>query len=360
MIVNRLAGSLNTVNFRSVVCLFRSGWLYDTCRTAGLPTYVLPINGAFDLKWARNFIQLVKKERIGVIHAHEFTANVYGTMLGRLANVPVVATVHGKNYYWEQTKRRAAYRFVSRTGRMIAVSHDLKRFIGEKVGIPERRIHVIYNGVEPHLPPDRNRVQKVGGELGLSRWEHIIGTVGSLYPVKGHVHLIRSLPSILRECPKTVLLIVGQGELETNLKAEVGRLGLDEHVQFLGFRSDVSTLLSLMQVFVLPSLSEGLSMALLEAMAAGLPTVATNVGGNGELVHDNHSGYLVPSEDPESLADRVIRLLKNKEQARAFGSQGKQRVAEKFSMASMVSNYQECYVNAIGQRRQDVPAPVVQ
>ena len=347
MIVKRLATSLCQDRFRSVVCLFRTGWLFDTCEQAGLPTHVLSINGAFDIHWARAFIRLVKAERIALIHAHEFTANTYGALLGKLLNVPVVATIHGKNYYWEQAKRRVAYRFVSRTASMIAVSENLRQFVVERVGITQNRIQVIYNGVEAAAAPSADRLLAIRGELGLAQWNHVIGTIGSLYPVKGHVYLIRALPAILRECPKTLVLIVGRGELEKDLREEASNLGVEANIHFLGFRNDIPLLLQLMEVFVLPSLSEGLSMALLEAMAAERPIVATKVGGNGELVCEGHSGYLVPSEDPDSLGDRVVRLLRNKEQGKAFGARGRQRVEETFSLAGMVNAYQSCYQQAI-------------
>lgn len=348
MIVRRLATSLDRQRFRSIVCLFRSGWLGEACREAGLPTHVLGINGALDLHWARAFIGLVKRERIALIHTHEFTANVYGAMLGRLVGVPVVATIHGKNYYWEQAKRRLAYRFVSRTAKMIAVSQDLKQFVVERVGISAQRIDVIYNGVEAYVAPGADRVRELRGELELGRWDHVIGSVGSLYSVKGHIHLVKALPSILRGCPKTLVLLVGRGESESELKAEASRLGVEAHIRFLGFRNDIPLLLGLMDVFVLPSLSEGLSMALLEAMAAEKPVVATKVGGNAELIVEGETGYLVPSKAPEALADRVVNLLRNKVQAREFGCRGKQRVDEQFSLAGMVSAYQKCYEQAIG------------
>jgi glycosyltransferase involved in cell wall biosynthesis len=347
MIVKRLAGALDPERFRSVVCLFRTGWLSEACEQASLPTHVIDINGAFDVRWARKFFHLLQAERVALIHAHEFTANTYGTLLGRLAGIPVVATVHGKNYYSEQGKRRTAYRFVSRAARMVSVSEDLKQFVVERVSIPPSRIKVIYNGVE--IPPlfDGQRVLSSKKELNLMKWDHVIGSVGSLYPVKGQIHLIRALPAILRVHLRTGLVLVGRGDLAEELKAETVRLGVEEHVQFLGFRSDIPVLLNLMDVFVLPSLSEGLSMALLEAMAAECPVVATRVGGNVELVEEGVTGYLVPSENSQLLAERVIDLLRNKEEARRFGHRGRERVREKFSLAGMVDAYQECYCDAI-------------
>ena len=148
MIVKRLASSLDPTRFRSIVCLFRAGWLYDATRGSGLPTSIVPMNGAFDVSWARTFAALVRNERVEVIHAHEFTANTYGSLMGKIMGVPVVATVHGKSYFVDQVKRRMAYRYVSRVSRMVAVSEDLKQFIVQRVGVAEHRVNVVYNGVD--------------------------------------------------------------------------------------------------------------------------------------------------------------------------------------------------------------------
>ena len=348
MIVKRLASALDPTRFRSVVCLFRPGWLCDASLEADLPTSIIQMNGAFDTRWAQAFAALVRNERVEVIHAHEFTANTYGSLMGQIMGVPVVATVHGKNYFAEQVKRRVAYRYVSRVSRMVAVSEDLKQFIVQRVGVAEHRVNVVYNGVDVAGLPPVNQLSAIRADLRLDGYDHVIGAVGSLYPVKGHIHLIKALPEILRACPKTLLLLVGQGELEQVLKAEVVKRNLDAHVRFLGFRSDVLALLWLFDVFVLPSLSEGLSMALLEAMAAGKPVVATKVGGNSELVIDGITGLLIDSESPEAISDKVIEVLRDKMQAAGMGDHGRRRVQEKFSFRAMVDSYQNFYEQATG------------
>ena len=347
-IVKTLASSLDPHRFRSVVCLFRSGWLYDASRDRGIPTSVIGINGAFDLQWARAFTALIKKERVSVIHAHEFTANTYGSLMGQIMGVPVVATVHGKNYFAEKVKRRMAYRYVSRVSRMVAVSEDLKQFIVRRVGVAEHRVNVVYNGVDVTGLPPMDQLNAIRRDLRLDGYDHVIGAVGSLYPVKGHIYLIEALPEILRACPKTLLLLAGQGELAQALKAEVVKRDLDAHVRFLGFRSDVRALLSLFDVFVLPSLSEGLSMALLEAMAAGKPVVATKVGGNSELVIDGDTGFLIDAESPESISNRVVQVLRDKARAAHMGDRGRRRVHDKFSFRAMVDRYQSYYEQATG------------
>lgn len=178
---------------------------------------------------------------------------------------------------------------------MVAVSEDLKRFITKNVGVPSERIKVIYNGqdVLPRMALEKKR--RLQDELGLGEDEQLVGMVGSLYPVKGHKYLLAAVPRILKAHPHTTFLIVGRGELASQLKEEVKRSGLEKQVRFLGFREDVSALLSLMDIFVLPSLSEGLSIALLEAMTAGKPVIATSVGGNPEVVVDGETGFLVPT-----------------------------------------------------------------
>ncbi len=348
MIVKRLASALDPTRFRSVVCLFRPGWLCDVSLGAELPTSIIKMNGAFDTQWARAFAALVRNERVGVIHTHEFTANAYGSLMGQIMGVPVVATVHGKNYFAEQVKRRIAYRYVSRVSRMVAVSEDLKQFIVQRVGVAEHRVNVVYNGVDAAGPLPVDQLSAIREDLRLSEYDHVIGAVGSLYPVKGHIHLIKALPDILKACPKTVLLLVGQGELAQTLKTEVVKLNLDAHVRFLGFRSDVPALLSLFDVFVLPSLSEGLSMALLEAMAAGKPVVATKVGGNSELVLDGETGFLIDSGSPESISDRIVQVLQDKVGAVRMGDRGRLRVRDKFSFRAMVDKYENYYEQAIG------------
>ncbi len=260
-----------------------------------------------------------------------------------LSGIPLVATVHGKNYFWERLRRRLAYRWVSRRATMVAVSKNLKQFIVEKVGVSPDRIKVVYNGVDALPYCEASEVSRCRRELGMPEGDHIVGVVGNLYPVKGHQYLIEGIPAVLQTCPNTSFVFAGRGELETQLKEQVHRLGLDKRVHFLGLRQDIPRILALLDVFVLPSLSEGLSMAILEAMIAGKPVVATQVGGNPELVVEGETGFLVPPRDSHALASRVATLLTNKQQAVQFAEQGRRRAEGQFSLASMVEAYQMLY-----------------
>jgi len=345
--ISTLTAALNGGQVRVVVGLFRSGWLQDECERLGVRTIVIPIAGALGLRWFLGYWNLIRKERVALIHAHEFSAIACGWILAKLAGLPFVATVHGKNYFWEKWRRRAAYRLVSRYGNLVAVSADLKQFVCDKVGIAERRVRVIYNGVSPAQMVTEEEARRCKVELGIVGCQPVLGVVGSLYPVKGHRFLISAMPEIIRRWPGVVLLVIGRGELEVTLKAQAEELGIGANIRFLGMRQDVPMLLSVLDVFVLPSLSEGLSLALLEAMSAGKPVVATAVGGNPELVDQGLTGFLVPSEDAGSLASKLVELVQDPSMMQRFSRQGAQRVRQLFSLEQMVRQYGQLYASLL-------------
>ena len=349
-VISNLSASLDPARYRAILCLFRPGWIQAHTEGRGVRTYVIPTQGMFDWRWVLRFKRLVKKEHVDLIHAHEFDANVQGTFAAALSGVPLVATVHGKNYFWEKLRRRLAYQWVTRNATMVAVSENLKQFIVEKVGVDSGQVKVVYNGVDALPQCGTADIDQCRKELDLPTGDRIVGVVGNLYPVKGHQYLISAIPTVLEKCPNTTFVFAGRGQLEAELKEQVQQLDIDGKVRFLGLRQDISRILAMLDVFVLPSLSEGLSMAILEAMVAGRPVIATNVGGNPELVEDGESGYLVPSQDSQALADRVISLLTNRERALQFGKIGQLRAQGQFSLQTMVQEYQLLYDELIEER----------
>ncbi len=350
-VINNLAAALDPQKYRALLCLFRPGWLQDRSESRGIRTHIIPTYGMTDWRWALRFRRLLEDERVDLIHAHEFDANTQGAVVAALAGIPLVATVHGKNYFSEKLRRRLAYRWVSRWATMVAVSNNLKQFIIERVGIEPSRVKVIYNGVDVLPNCDPSAVGECRTEVGLPDGHQIVGVVGNLYPVKGHQYLIDAIPSVLANCPNTSFVFAGRGQLEMELREQVHRLGVDAHVHFLGLRQDIPKILALLNVFVLPSLSEGLSMAILEAMMAGKPVVATQVGGNPELVLDGETGFLVPPRDSQALASRLVTLLTNRQQAAQFAEKGKARAEGQFSLGTMVCAYQSLYDECLASRR---------
>ncbi len=350
-VISNLSASLDSARYRAILCLFRPGWIQTHTESRGVRTYVIPTQGMFDWRWMLRFKRLLKDEHVNLIHAHEFDANVQGSFVAAFCGVPLVATIHGKNYFWEKLRRRLAYQWVSRTATMVAVSENLKQFIVEKVGVNSGRVKVVYNGVDALLPLSLADIDQCKKELDLPTGDQIVGVVGNLYPVKGHQYLIAAIPAVLDKCPDTTFIFAGRGQLEVELKEQVQQLGIDGKVRFLGLRQDIPRILAVLDVFALPSLSEGLSMAILEAMVAGKPVIATDVGGNPELVENAKTGYLVPSQSSQALADRLISLLTNRERALEFGKIGQLRAQGQFNLQSMVQAYQSLYDQCIEARR---------
>jgi glycosyltransferase involved in cell wall biosynthesis len=190
---------------------------------------------------------------------------------------------------------------------------------------------------------------RVRAELGILDGEQVVTVVGSLYPVKGHRYLLEAAPQVLARCPSTVFLFAGRGDCEVELRAQARGLGIADRVRFLGLRDDVPALLAIADVFVQPSLSEGLSIAILEAMAAAKPIVTTRVGGNPELVADSETGLLVEPANASALAAAVTRILTDGRQARRLGDNGRERVRARFSTANMVTDYEAIYAKALGR-----------
>jgi glycosyltransferase involved in cell wall biosynthesis len=348
-VVASLAAGLSPSRHRSLVCLFRDGWLRERCERLGLETHVIPIRGMLDVGWLRRFTRLLRDREVALVHAHEFGANTYGTLAARLARVPVVATVHGRSYYADNGRRRLAYRVVSRTARMVAVSEDVKRFLVESAGVPAARVRVVHNGIDTASPVADATRARLLAELGIQPGQGIVTVVGSLYDVKGHRHLLDAVPEIVKACPTAVFLLAGRGDREAALREQARSLGIDGHVRFLGLRRDVPALLAIADLFVLPSLSEGLSIALLEAMAAGRAVVTTRVGGNPELVVDGETGVLVPPADAPALASAVSRLLADRAEAGRLGDNGRRHAGSRFSLVAMVRAYEAIYAAALGR-----------
>ena len=353
-----LVESLPKHEYRSLICLLKEGWLNDELRRRGFETVIIPQPRSVDVNWLWAVWNMVRARRVDLMHSHEFAMNTYGGLISLITGIPQIATVHGKNYYYKRWHRRLAYRFVARHGRMVAVSEDCRRFLSDNVGVPLKNILTIYNGIptEGYQPSSSIRAN-IRSALRVISDQPVIGTVGNLYPVKGQTFLLQAMSAIVRHRPDCWLIIAGRGDLESTLKREAKELGIERNVLFLGYRADVTELLQAMDVFVLPSLSEGLSLSILEAMAAGKPVVATAVGGNPEIILDGQTGYLVLPGNADALAEKILQLLEKPTHAREVGQRSRLHVMQEFSLSRMVNRYLLLYVellsggNATGAQR---------
>lgn len=345
--VLELARELRRTGDEAVIATLRPGWMTERAASAGIPVWIAPQRPGLDPLWVPRFAARLRRERIDVLHSHEFAMNVYGGVAALLARIPSVATLHGRSYATEARRRLLAYRALRGAGmRMVAVSHDLAGFLAPRLGMPLPALQVVYNGIPLSSAPspaarDRARAA-VRAELGAGPAAALVLAVGNLYPVKDHATLLRAVA--LR--PGLQLAIAGRGAEEARLRALASRLGIADRVHLLGLRDDVSRLLGAADVFVQSSLSEGLPLAVLEAMAAGLPVVATRVGGLAEAVVPGETGTLVPPGEPEPLAAALGALLEAPELRAAFGAAGRRRAEARFSVSAMASAYRALYRGA--------------
>lgn len=234
----------------------------------------------------------------------------------------------------------------------VPLSKDLERYLRNKIGVPQVKIRQIYNGVDTDRHCPRNeKSREIVPQGFIGKGQVIIGTVGRLRPEKDQMNLAKAFLELLKIAPewrsRLRLLIVGDGSLIEPIKETLKSGGAIDQTWLPGARNDVSQILALMDIFVLPSLAEGVSNTILEAMASALPVVATDVGGNGELVEANKTGLLVPSNDPIALAKALETYVYQPDLRKNHGRAGRLRVETQFSLETMVNNYLSLYDEAI-------------
>jgi len=295
--------------------------------------------------------RLFRAYRPDVVHTRNWTC-IDAIIGARLARVPVV--IHGEHgrEASDPEGRNAFRRRVRRllsplVTEFVTVSRDLARWLTSDVGILPAKITQIYNGVDTDRFSPGNR-HEARESLGLPRGPIVMGTVGRLDPVKDHRGLIEAFHGLAGR-QDTQLLIVGDGPCRPELERLTGELGLRGRVRLLGERDDINVILRALDVFILPSLGEGISNAILEAMATGLPVVATRVGGNSELVDDGVSGFLVPSRSTGSLAAALQRYVDDPALIRRHGDGGRIRTLKQFSLSRMFAAYDALYSRVLAK-----------
>ncbi len=346
-VVRDLAYHFNAGRFRtSVCCLDSLGEFGEELATHGVRVQVLTRRPGVDVALVRRLARLYDEEGVDIVHAHQYTPYFYAATACLLRPaVKTVFTEHGREYPDRVRLKRAVYNQMLRmvTASYTAVSEFTRLSMATFERMPSSRIRVIYNGV----PPCATRPSPVEARkaLEIDPAARVIVTIGRMDRVKDFATLIRALPRVAAEFPETVLLVAGDGDPAylAELAVLVAGLELGTRIRFLGARLDVETLLAACDVFVLTSLTEAASMAVLEAMRAGRPVVATDVGGNRELVIPETTGLLAPAGDSSRVADALIRLLRDPKQAQQMGIAGEQRVAAAFSTAAAFEEYRQIY-----------------
>ena len=282
-----------------------------------------------------------------VVHLH---SGVWfkGAYAARLAGAgPVVFTDHGRPHPDPLASRLLDGLGARLTSTTVAVSKELGAYLIRRLRVPAARLRVIPNGIHLMDPPDEATRISVRGELGLPPGVAVVGSVGRLDRVKAYDRLLEAVAGLLgksdRTAPSPVLLLIGDGPERAALEAQAEALDLRKAVRFLGWRSDARRLLAALDLFVLPSDSEGTSVALLEAMAAGVPVVATAVGGTPSVLGKSGAGLLVPAGDTAALVQAMATMLRDPGGRQSAGRKGRQRVQEAYSFEGMAAAYRTLY-----------------
>jgi glycosyltransferase involved in cell wall biosynthesis len=354
-VVAALAASLQAAGSHNVVFLPENGegWLARELEGSGVAIEYFTIDRPLSPQCARGLVQAFRRHRFDLAHGHEFSMAVYGAWAAWRAGIAHVITMHGGRYYNGKFRRRLALRAaIAASDHVVAVSEPLADAIATDLGVPRSKVAVLNNGVR-HDEPERITLRD---ELGLSPGDRLIVAVGNLYPVKGHIHAIDALARLAVRHPSAHLAISGRGDLEGALLARAREHGLGHRVHLLGLRSDVPAVLAAADLFVLPSLSEGLPLALLEAMFAGCPIVATDVGQVRVALAHGTAGILVEPGDSAALAGALNRLLSDPAEARRLGGIAAWHAAGEYDLSRMVHRYVGVYERALGARHLPVTA----
>ncbi|HUF80882.1 MAG TPA: glycosyltransferase family 4 protein [Burkholderiales bacterium] len=341
-----LAERLTGRGLEVAVACEASGYLVDELRRRTIAHHALRLPERPSPGALADAAEVIRASGARLVHTHGGTAGFYGRLAARRAgDVRSVHTYHGIHYLHQKSVRkrylhRAIDRFLLRwTNEVICVAKsDRDLALQERLALPDH-VSVIYNGI------DLSRFEQRGTD-GRADDRFIVGTVGRLHEQKGHVHLLEAAALVRRTHPQVRFRIIGDGPLRKRLEAQARTHRVDDIVEFRGARSDVPAQLRQFDLFVLPSLWEGLPYVLLEAMATGLPVVAADVDGVREVITDGREGMLVPSKNAQALAAAVIDLAENGVKREGLGARGAQAVRERFSLQSMIEQTVNVYSRA--------------
>ena len=337
-----------------IVSLTPLGPMGLQARSLGLATDSLEMRrGVPDPRGLARLVRIVRAWKPDVVHSHMVHANLMARVVRLLVPVPVlVSTIH--NVYEGGPLLMAGYRLTNGlVDHMTIISQAAAdRFVGERI-VPGRLLTVIANGVDTdrmrNLPPEGRAALR--GEMSVGDQQFVWLAVGRFEAAKDYPNMLRAFGDVRAREPRAVLVIVGQGSLQAEAEASTAELGLREAVRFLGARDDVPAVMSAADGYVMSSAWEGMPMVLLEAAAAGLPIVATAVGGNGEVVRDGESGFLVPARDSGLLRAGMLRLMAlPEEQRRAMGERGREHVRANYGLQRVAERWERVYWDALARK----------
>jgi len=352
-ITHEIFTRMDNESFHTVVCtLYEPGPMGEPFKKSGFPFYSNLISGKYDLSAFFRLNRIVKNHSIDIIYLINQPLTIFwGYVIGKYKKIPVISVVHNTPVLSEHKKLNVYKWLLPNVAKVITVSEMQKKHLAENEGISTENVEVVHNGIDfiPYMRPE-NR-EDVLHEFTINENKKIIGIVTRLVSLKGIDVFLRSAAHILKKTKNVHFLIIGDGPERWNLENLARDLGIDKNVSFLGVRHDVKKLISVFDVAVLSSRTEALPIVLLEYLSSSKPVVSTDVGSISEVLVDGENGYLVDVEDKETLAEKILVLLRDKEMSNSFGQAGLKTIKTRFSIETTVCKTQAIIRSAVTERK---------
>lgn len=340
---------LDPQQFQSTVCCIQDkGVLGSEVEKLGIPLFELNKlrKGGWDSSIIDDLVALIKREQIDLVHAHLYHANLYARFAAKCAGVPSVITVHNTYAKRKWHRQLLNWHLARSTAKIIAVSEAARQDILQYDHVAPDKVVTILNGIELQRSQSALTQDQAREKLGLAADRKVLVCVGRLVEQKGHTYLLQALAELKQRWPEIHLLIAGDGDWRQRLEAEAASLQLQQHVSFLGTRSDIADILRAADIYVMPSLWEGLALALLEGMAAGLPVLATSVGGAPGVLGDGTFGRLVAPGKADLLVQALDELLSSPALRQQLANAARQR-AQDYDAGKMVAAVSRIYHDSL-------------
>jgi len=343
-VIRNLVEGLDKSRFKSsILCIDgQIGPWGQELQKKGFPHFCLHRKPGFDLQLIRDIHQLIQRENVDVVHCHQYTPYTYGWFGSLFTGKPVIFTEHGRFYPDVSSPKRRLINPVlqMRTAAITAISAATKQALVDFENLAANRIDVIYNGIADTRVTASTDLKR---QLGLQDDDIVLGTISRLDPIKNQCMMLKAFKRARASNPQLKLLMIGDGPLREELKALTRELGLDDCVIFTGFQPNPQAYLALMDIFLLPSLSEGTSMTLLEAMSFGKPSIATAVGGTPEILQHGKTGLLTANKDEDGLTNAMKQLCGSEKLRHEYGTQARAVYEQRFTLGAMTREYEKLY-----------------
>jgi len=352
---------LNREYYRPIVVCLRGGRLVSVLRNRGIEVVDLKIRKIYGLQSIRKALmvyKMLKIEKVDILVTYHEGSDMLGCILGKLARVPVLISSRRDMGHGLKKRHTYIYRMINRMyDRILTVSDAVRDVVMQREHTPWHKMITVHNGVDIEKYAKQIDVNKTKASLGIESKRPVVGMLAVVRPIKGYEYFIEAASMVLKNYPEVYFIGVGwhdNGEYYKQLIEQIKRLGVEDSVKLIGGRTEAAEMLAVMDICVFSSKNEGFSNAVVEAMAAGKPVIATNRGGTPEAVSHGKTGILVPTEDSKSLANAIVSLLKDKSKANEMGESGRQRARQLFSMSKMMREIEDLYERSLREKENEI------